>query len=249
MRSRIERLIVAAVAAIVTVLVLGSGCSRPHLEGQSPQSVGSCPVERLVDPTKKATEEIDLTVDKSASFINSSAARARVEAQVRAAVEAAVEQNAAMRVLVFAGSVATVRVVVVCPVMAAKFNNPAARENRTTYLRQVAADQVWAAVRDAQPAKGGSGTSVVGGWVAMAEAAPLASHRHALMLSDGRGGQEDSDVDLAGFATVGMFSVGRVATTASGTESTTALIDRWKQWLTRHGAAPAGLTVTSGEFR
>ena len=232
-------------------LVLAGGCSVQQSEAKSPISAGSCPekVVQLIDSAKTPAEELDVMVDKSKSYVGSDAAVARMERQVQAAVSKAVDTGAALRVSVFVGSVATVDDVVVCPTMAAKFNNDSAKPSRVAYLKKVAVDEVLAAVRDAKPSKGGKGTSVVGGWAAMAAATPLADQRHAVMLSDGRGGQEDVPVKLRGFATVGMYSVGRTADGTADTESTEKLVTRWKKWLTSHGAAPGGLTVTSGELQ
>ena len=244
---------VARLGITVTMLgVLVAGCSAPPQNDDRVAAVGgSCPdvVARLIDSTKAPTAETNLAVDKTKSFIGSPAAQARLEAQVRAATAKAVDQAQALRVSVFTGSVATVRVVFACPVLAAKYNNPAAREKRTAYLRQVAGDQVWTAVRDAAPGAGGRGSSIVGGWAFLAGAAPLADQRHAVMLSDGRGKQEKVAVDLSGYATVGMFSIGRVASSAADTKSTVTLVGRWRQWLTKHGAPAGGLTVTSGELQ
>jgi hypothetical protein len=39
-----------------------------------------------------------------------------------------------------------------------------------------------------------------------------------------------------------------VATKSSDTHKTAALVERWRKWLTSHGAEH-GLTVTSGEFQ
>lgn len=237
-------------AAALGVLV--ASCSAQQAGDSQTRPVGtSCPetITRLIDPSKTASAEVNLAVDKTKSFIDSPDAQARLEAQVRAATAKAVDQAQALRVSVFTGSVATVRVVFACPVLAAKYNNPAAREKRTAHLRQVAGDQVWAAVRDTAPGAGGRGSSIVGGWAFLAAAAPLAEQRHAVMLSDGRGKQEKVAVDLSGFTSVSMFSVGRVAASAADTKSTTALVNRWRTWLTKHGAPADGLTVTSGELQ
>ena len=84
--------------------------------------------------------------------------------------------------------------------------------------------------------------------MAVAESDALAEHRHAVMISDGRGALEEVAVDLSGFETVGMYSIGRVVKKSSDTEKTAALVEQWRQWLTSHGAEH-GLTVTSGEFQ
>ena len=238
--------------AMATLGVLVASCSaQPLSSGQTTPAGTSCPetITRLIDTTKTAGAEVNLAVDKTKSFVDSPDAQARLEAQVRAATVKAVDQGQALRVSVFTGSVATVRVAFACPVLAAKYNNPAAREKRTAHLRQVAGDQVWAAVRDTAPGAGGRGSSIVGGWAFLADSAPLAEKRHAVMLSDGRGKQEKIAVDLSGYASVSMFSVGRVAAGAADTKSTTALVERWRTWLTKHGAAASGLTVTSGELQ
>ncbi|MFT4165441.1 MAG: hypothetical protein QM650_09385 [Microlunatus sp.] len=238
--------------AIATLGVLVASCSaQPANDGQTTPAGTSCPdaVTRLIDTTKTPGAETNLAIDKTKSFVDSPDAQARLEAQVRAATAKAVEEGQALRVSVFTGSVATVRVAFACPVLAAEYNNPAAREKRTAHLQQVAGDAVWAAVRDTAPGPGGRGSSIVGGWAFLAASAPLAEQRHAVMLSDGRGKQEKVAVDLSGYTSVSMFSVGRVASSAADTQSTAALVDRWQQWLTKHGAAGAALTVTSGELQ
>lgn len=238
--------------AVAMLGLLVAGCSsQPPDSARTAPAGTSCPdaVTRLIDATKTPGAETNLAIDKTKSFVDSPDAQARLEAQVRAATAKAVEEGQALRVSVFTGSVATVRVAFACPVLAAKYNNPAAREKRTVHLRQIAGDEVWAAVRDTAPGPGGRGSSIVGGWAFLAASAPLAEQRHAVMLSDGRGKQEKVAVDLSGYASVSMFSVGRVASSAADTKSTTALVDRWRQWLTKHGAAAAGLTVTSGELQ
>jgi hypothetical protein len=247
--SPVKRAIIAAVAMPVLV----AGCSLQSAAkspGSPPGGVaGSCPaaIVELVDATKTPSDEWDLSLDKSESAVGSPAGMTRAEAQVRAAVERAVDDEAALKISVFVGSVATVTDVVMCLTLAVKYNNTAAKPRKTAHLRQVASNAAWEAVRAAKPAPGGAGTSVVGGWAALAEATPLAEHRHAVMISDGRGPLEDITVDLSGFETTGMYAVGRVAREAATTAKTASLVERWRMWLTSHGAH--GLTVTSGEFR
>jgi hypothetical protein len=249
--------IIGPVARAFTALVavpLLVGCSLQSA-AKSPGlppggAAGLCPaaITELVDVGKKPATEWDLSLDKSGSFVNSSGGISRAEAQVQAVVEKAVADGAALRIWVFAGSLATVKTVIVCSTMAVKHNNDAAKSSKADHLRQVASDAVWEAVRTASVAAGGKGTSVVGGWAAVAEADALAEHRHAVMISDGRGTLEEVAVDLSGFETVGMYSIGRVAKKSSDTQKTAALVERWRKWLTSHGAEH-GLTVTSGEFQ
>ena len=113
-------------------------------------------------------------VDGSGSFMGDhTASHAFVAQQVGLIVDGAVDKGAALRVIVFGGSAGNARTVVECPVMAVHYRNEAARAAKLAYLKQVARDQVWLAVRNGRPPMARPGTSVVGGYVALADATPL----------------------------------------------------------------------------
>ena len=110
-------------------------------------------------------------VDGSGSFMGDRAAsRTFVAQQVALTVHDAVDKSAALRVIVFGGSAGNARTVVECPVMAVRYRNEAARAAKTAHLKQVARDQVWLAVLNGRPPMARPGTSVVGGYVALADA-------------------------------------------------------------------------------
>ena len=96
-----------------------------------------------------------------------------VAQQVALTVDNAIDKSAALRVIVFGGSAGNARTVVECPVMAVRYRNEAARAAKTAHLKQVARDQVWLAVLNGRPPMARPGTSVVGGYVALADAAQL----------------------------------------------------------------------------
>jgi hypothetical protein len=152
-------------------------------------------------------------------------------------VEDAVDLGAALRVIVFAGSAGSARTVVECPVMAVRYHNNAARPAKLAYLKQVARDQVWLAVRNGRPPMARPGTSVVGGYVALADATPLtAGRREALMLSDGIALPETViAVDLSNFSSLGMYGVGQTEPPPS-TREVNRLARSWHAWLARQGA-------------
>jgi hypothetical protein len=182
--------------------------------------------------------EISLVVDGSGSFMGDrTASRTFVAQQVAAIVEEAVDKGAALRVIVFGGSAGNARTVVECPVMAVRYRNEAARAAKLAHLKELARDQVWLAVVNGRPPMARPGTSVVGGYVALADATPLtAGRREALMLSDGIALPETAiAVDLSGFSSMGMYGVGQTEPPPS-TEKVNRLAQSWHAWLTRHGA-------------
>ena len=81
------------------------------------------------------------------------------------------------------------------------------------------------------------GTSVVGGYVALADATPLtAGRREALMLSDGIALPETVvAVDLSNFSSIGMYGVGQTEPPPS-TPEVDRLARSWHAWLTKQGA-------------
>jgi hypothetical protein len=208
-----------------------------------------CPdaVQQLVDPKVIPDLEISLAVDGSGSFMGDrTASRAFVAQQVALTVEDAVDKGAALRVIVFAGSAGSARTVVECPVMAVRYHNNAARPAKLAYLKQVARDQVWLAVRNGRPPMARPGTSVVGGYVALADATPLtAGRREALMLSDGIALPETViALDLSNFSSLGMYGVGQTEPPPS-TREVNRLARSWHAWLARQGA-PQVVVSTQG---
>jgi hypothetical protein len=100
----------------------------------------------------------------------------------------------------------------------------------------VTRDQVWLAVRNGRPPMARPGTSVVGGYVALANATPLTARREALMLSDGIALPETAvAVDLGKFTSIGMYGVGQTEPPPS-TREVDRLAQHWHSWLTRQGA-------------
>jgi hypothetical protein len=227
------------VTSLTLLGLLIGACSTPTTNTTS--AVGTpCPnaVRELIDRQVTPDLEISLVIDGSGSFMGDrTASRAFVSQQVALAVEKAVEEGAALRVIVFGGSAGNARTVVECPVMAVRYHNEAARAAKLAYLKQVARDQVWLAVANGRPPMVRPGTSVVGGYVALADAVPLtAGQREALMLSDGIALPEMAvAVDLSGFDSIGMYGVGQTEPPPS-----TGVVDRlarsWQTWLTRQGA-------------
>jgi hypothetical protein len=199
-----------------------------------------CPnaVQQLVDPQVTPDLEISVAVDGSGSFMGDrSASRAFVAQQVALTVDDAVDKAAALRVIVFGGSAGNARTVVECPVMAVRYRNGAARAAKTAYLKQVARDQVWDAVLNGRPPMARPGTSVVGGYIALADAARLtAGRREALMLSDGIALPEMAvTADLSGFSSMGMYGVGQTEPPPS-TRDVARLARSWDAWLRLQGA-------------
>ena len=219
--------------------LLLAACGTPTT--QTTSATGTrCPVavQQLVDPGVLPELEISLVVDGSGSFMGDrTASRTFVSQQVAAIVEEAVDKGAALRVIVFGGSAGSARTVVECPVMAVRYRNEAARAAKLTHLKDLARNQVWLAVVDGRPPMARPGTSVVGGYVALADATPLtAGRREAVMLSDGIGLPETAvAADLSGFSSTGMYGVGQTEPPPS-TEKVNRLAQSWYAWLTRHGA-------------
>jgi hypothetical protein len=199
-----------------------------------------CPdaVVQLLNPQVTPDLEISLVVDGSGSFMGDrTASRDFVAQQIALAVDAAVNKNAALRVIVFSGSAGNARTVVECPVMAVRYRNEAARAAKLAHLKQVARDQVWQAVLSGRPPMARPGTSVVGGYVALADAVPLtAGRREAVMLSDGIALPEMAvTVDLSKFSSMGMYGVGQTEP-PSDTREVDRLARSWRDWLARQGA-------------
>ena len=165
------------------------------------------------------------------------ASRALVAQQIALTVDHAVDKGAALRVIVFGGSAGNARTVVECPVMAVRYRNQAARPAKLAYLKEVARDQVWLAVQNGRPPMVRPGTSVVGGYVALADAPRLTEgRREALMLSDGIALPEMAvPVDLAKFSSIGMYGVGQTEPPRS-TREVDRLARSWHLWLTMQGA-------------
>lgn len=219
--------------------LLLAACGTPTT--QTTSATGTwCPVavQQLVDPGVLPELEISLVVDGSGSFMGDrTASRNFVSQQVAAIVEEAVDKGAALRVIVFGGSAGNARTVVECPVMAVRYRNEAARAAKLTHLKDLARNQVWLAVVDGRPPMARPGTSVVGGYVALADATPLTGgRREAVMLSDGIGLPETAvAVDLSGFSSTGMYGVGQTEPPPS-TREVNELARSWQAWLTRQGA-------------
>jgi hypothetical protein len=230
------------VLLVAFLLVFGSllvACSAPASDTGS--AIGTrCPhaVQQLIDPKVIPDLEISLVVDGSGSFMGDRAAsRTFVAQQVARTVEDAVAKGAALRVMVFGGSAGNASTVVECPVMAVRYRNQAALAAKLAHLKQVASNEVWLAVRNGRPAMTGPGTSVVGGYVGLADATPLtAGRRQALMLSDGIALPETAvAVDLSKFSSIGMYGIGHTEPPPS-TRDVDRLARSWRAWLIRQGA-------------
>jgi hypothetical protein len=229
-----------ALVTFLTLLGLILGACGTPTTNTTPVIGTRCPdaVQPLVDPQPTPDLEISLAVDGSGSFMGDRAAsRAFVAQQVALTVDDAVDKSAALRVIVFGGSAGNARTVVECPVMAVRYRNEAARAAKTAYLKQVARDQVWLAVLNGRPPMAHPGTSVVGGYVALADAARLtAGRREALMLSDGIALPEMAvAADLSSFTSIGMYGVGQTEPPSS-TPDVARLARSWQAWLTLQGA-------------
>jgi hypothetical protein len=245
-RRPVAKLLFVASLTLLGSILLACGTTTTH-----PTSVNEalCPdaVHQLIDPNAIPDLEISLVVDGSGSFMGDrSASRAFVAQQVALTVEDAVEKRAALRVIVFAGSAGNARTVVECPVMAVSYRNEAARAAKLAHLKQLARDQVWLAVANGRPAMAQPGTSVVGGYVALADARPLsAGRREAVILSDGIALPELAvAVDLSSFSSVGMYGVGQTEPPPS-TPEVDRLVRSWHAWLTQQGA-PQVVVSTQG---
>jgi hypothetical protein len=192
----------------------------------------------LTDPNSVPELEINLVVDGSGSFMGARAeSRAFVAQQVALTVEEAVDKGAALRVIVFGGSAGNAHTVVECSVMAVRYRNEAAQPARLAQLKQLASDRVWLAVVNGRPTMARPGTSVVGGYMALADARPLtAGRREGLMLSDGIALPEKVvAVDLSKFSSIGMYGVGQTEPPPS-TPEVHRLARSWQAWLTEQGA-------------
>jgi hypothetical protein len=226
-------------------LILGA-CGTPATDMTA--AIGTrCPdaVQQLVDPQVTPDLEISVAVDGSGSFMGDRAAsRTFVAQQVALTVHDAVDRSAALRVIVFGGSAGNARTVVECPVMAVRYRNEAARAAKTAHLKQVARDQVWLAVLNGRPPMARPGTSVVGGYVALADAPRLtAGRREALMLSDGIALPEMAvAADLSGFSSIGMYGVGQTEPPPS-TPEVARLARSWQAWLTLQGARQVAVST------
>jgi hypothetical protein len=234
---RRSQVLLAISLTLLGLLVVA--CSTPTTNTTSAAGT-TCPnaVQQLVDRQVTPDLEISLIVDGSGSFMGDrSASRAFVAQQIALTVEEAVEEGAALRVIVFGGSAGNARTVVECPVMTVRYRNEAARTAKLGYLKQVARDQVWLAVVNGRPPMARAGTSVVGGYVALADAVPLTvGPRKALMLSDGIALPETAvAVDLSGFSSVGMYGVGQTEPPPSTLE-VDRLARSWQAWLALQGA-------------
>jgi hypothetical protein len=248
-----------ATLGVAAVLLSGCGAAGsagttsvpPTVAGSGPRPaevVGSgagCPggLGRLVDTETPVSAETILGLDFSGSFINGEPARARMHAQVRSLVEQSVERGQALRVLAFARAASGASTIVSCPSLAARYNNAAARPRKVENLKRKATAAVDAALEaaiQARTAQGqGRGTSIVGGFLAIEESAPLVrpgTPRDAVMFSDGQGLDEDAGVDLSGFRTVSLYGVGANAGGPMDTPAAAAAAERWARWLTAHGA-------------
>jgi hypothetical protein len=230
----------ALLAIYLTLLGLLCGSCGTLTTNTTSATGTRCPdaVQQLVDRQATPDLEVSLVVDGSGSFMGDHAASlAFVAQQVAPIVDSAIDKGAALRVIVFGGSAGNARTVVECPVMAVHYRNEAARAAKLAYLKQVARDQVWLAVRNGRPPMARPGTSVVGGYVALADAAPLTgARREALMLSDGIALPERAmAVDLRKFSSIGMYGVGQTEPPPSTLE-VNQLARSWHTWLIRQGA-------------
>lgn len=234
-----RKLEVLLVASLTLFGLLLAACGRASTDTTSATRT-RCPdaVQQLIDSKVSPDLEISLVVDGSGSFMGDrTASRAFVAQQVALTVDEAVEEGAALRVIVFSGSAGNASTVVECPAMAVRYRNKAALPAKLAHLKQVASEEVWLAVLNGRPAMARPGTSVVGGYVALADATPLTGgHRQALMLSDGIALPESAvAVDLSKFSSIGMYGVGQTEPPPS-TREVDRLARSWHDWLTRQGA-------------
>jgi hypothetical protein len=234
--AKLDALFVTSLVLFASLLVACGTASTPTTSATGTR----CPdaVQQLVDPKVIPDLEISLVVDGSGSFISDrTGSRIFVAQQVAAAVENAVDKRAALRVIVFGGSAGNARTVAECPVMAVRYRNEAARAAKLAHLKELARAQVWLAVVNGRPAMDRPGTSVVGGYVALADATPLAAgRREAVMLSDGIALPETAvAVDLSHFSSIGMYGVGQTEPPPN-TREVDRLARSWQAWLTRQGA-------------
>jgi hypothetical protein len=221
--------------------VSGAGLRPAEVVG----SGAGCPGElgRLVDTETPVSAETILALDFSGSFIKGEPARARMHAQVRSVVEQSVERGQALRMLAFTRAASGASTIVSCPSLAARYNNAAARPRKIENLKRKATAAVDAALEAAIRARTtsvqGRGTSIVGGFLAIEQSAPLVrpgTPRDAVMFSDGQGLDEEVGVDLSGFRTVSLYGVGANASGPMDTPAAAAAAERWARWLVAHGA-------------
>lgn len=234
-----------------------SGCAGAVPGGSPPVTVdgagprpalaagAQCPggISRIIDTERPIAGETVLALDFSGSFINSDDARSLLRAQVRSLVGQSVERGEALRIVTFTGTASGAGTIVACPSLAPKYNNAAARSRKVESLKlkaTAAVDLVLeSAIRTRMTRKPGRGTSVVGGFLAIDQSAPLVgpgTPRDAIMFSDGDGLDEEAALDLSNFRSVALYGVGADATDPLGTSAAGKLAQRWTEWLTEHGA-------------
>ena len=237
------------VSVVAAVLLSGCGSSKvsPTAEGADlrPAEMSGCPgdLARLVDSAAVPTAETVLALDFSGSFISTDAARARMHAQVRSLVQQSVESSQALRILAFTRTASGAFTIVTCPSLAPRYNNEAARSRKVENLKRKAAAAVDvaldAAIRTQLKQRAGRGTSIVGGFLAIEESAPLVRAgipRDAVMFSDGQGLDEEVPVDLSAFRSVSLYGVGASVGESMGTQAADAAAKGWVHWLAEHGA-------------
>jgi hypothetical protein len=261
-RRRGTASVAGSTSALALGLVLGlAGCGSgapasapPTVDGAGPRpaeaggplgSGAGCPDEitRIVDPERPAAAEVVLALDFSGSFVATEQSRNRIRTQTQALVEQSVDRGQALRILSFTRSASSAATIVACPSLAARYNNAAARGRKTENLKRHATVAVDAALQAAIATrltqKQGPGTSIVGGFLAIAESASLVrpgTPRDAVMFSDGEGLDEDAAVDLSGFRSVSLYGVGASAGGSMDTPTAAAAAADWVRWLTDHGA-------------
>jgi len=239
----------ALVVVLVVVLAVLTGCTSKAPAATSteraataPAAVAAgCPAELVpLLTTQPAAKEIDFVIDGSGSFWGDGtdpAVADRIRQQVEAVVAKAVRENAAIHVIFFTGSLASTQTpdAVVCSNLGAAYNNAAAADRKIRGLTKKAGPLLWEKVLAARPTSDGS--SIVGGWRAISETAPLAARREVVMLTDGQGKNEDVPVELSAFTAVGMYGVGAFAGRAEDTTKTVRRTGAWMRWLKDHKAA------------
>ncbi|NHC44693.1 hypothetical protein [Motilibacter aurantiacus] len=225
----------------------GSDGGGPDGGGDAPAAAaagtGACPdrLEPLLTADEAAKGEITVAIDQSGSYWNSTSAEARIKPQIEAVVANAVEQSRALRVITFTGTASGAQTVFACSNLLPAHNNEAALAQKQRYVAQQAAAELWTQLTAAraQPAPSAPGTSIVGGWLAVAQSTPLApdgSPRDAVMLTDGAGLPEQAvKVDLSAFSGVQMHGIGAVDGAPWTTERTAKTIDEWAEWLRGSG--------------
>lgn len=259
-RSRPGPASVAVVAAaIATAAVLLAGCGDGGTTSAAPPTVdseglrpaeplgagGDCPdqISRIADPETPASAETVLALDFSGSFIGTEQARTRIRGQARALVEQSVERGQALRILSFTRTASGASTIVACSSLAPRYNNAAARPRKVENLKRQATAAVdlalESAIRTRLTQKAGPGTSIVGGFLAIAQSTSLVrpgTPRDAVMFTDGDGLDEDAAIDLSAFRSVSLYGVGASANGPMDTEAADAAAAGWVRWLTEHGA-------------